>query len=65
MEEKTERKIDQFSKQLETMYKICHSYDIKIILVDMNAKMGKESLTGIVVSTCGLHDECNGNRTHL
>jgi hypothetical protein len=31
----------------------------------MNAKMGKEILTGIAVGTCGLHDECTDNRTHL
>ena len=42
MEEKSERENDQFYERLERMYKLCPSYDIKIILGDMNAKMGKE-----------------------
>ena len=65
MEEKSERENDQFYERLEGMYKPCPSYDTKIILDDMNAKMGKEILTGIAVSTCSLHDEPNDNRTHL
>jgi len=65
MEEKSERENDQFHEQLERMYKLCPSYDIKIILGDMNAKMGKEILTGIAVNTCSLYDEHNDNRTHL
>ena len=56
---------DQFYEQLERTYKIGPSYDIKIILGDVNAKMGKEILTGIAVGTCGLRDECNDKRTHL
>jgi len=33
------------------------SYDIKIMLGDMNAKLGKEIWNGNVVGTCDLHDE--------
>jgi len=33
------------------------SYDIKIMLGDMNAKLGKEIWTGNAVGTCDLHDE--------
>jgi hypothetical protein len=33
------------------------SYDIKILLVGRNAKVGKEIWTGIAVSTCDLNDE--------
>jgi len=65
MEEKCERGNDQFYEQLDRTYKFCPSYDIKIILDDMTAKMGKEILTGIAVSTYGLYDEHNDNRTHL
>jgi hypothetical protein len=64
MEERSERENNQFDEQLERMYKICPSYDIKIILGDMNAKMRKEILAGIAFSTCGLHER-NDNRTHL
>jgi hypothetical protein len=41
-EENSEGENDQFYEQLERMYRQCLSYDIKIILGDMNAKVGKE-----------------------
>ena len=41
-EEKSEREKDQFYERLERMYRPWPSYDIKIILGDMNAKVGKE-----------------------
>ena len=56
-EEKSERKKYQFYERLYRMHKQCPSYDIKIILGNMNAKVGKEIWTGIAVGTCGLHDE--------
>ena len=34
-------------------------HNIKIMLGDMNAKLGKEIWTGIAVSTCDLHDKVN------
>ena len=43
------------------MYKQFPSYNIKIIVGDMNAKLGKEIWTGIAVSTCDLHDGVNDN----
>jgi hypothetical protein len=45
------------------MQKQCPSYNIKIILGEMNAKVGKEIWTGTAVGTCGLHDNSNDNRT--
>ena len=62
-EEKSERKKYQFYEQLDRTYKRCPSYDIKIILGNMNVKVGKEIWTGIAVGTCGLHDESNDDRT--
>ena len=47
--------------RLKRMYKQFPLYEIKIMLGDMNAKMGKEIWTGIAVSTCDLCDEVNGN----
>jgi hypothetical protein len=38
-------------------------YNIKIILGEMNAKVGKEIWTRTVVGACGLHDDSNDNRT--
>ena len=64
-EEKSERKKYQFYGRLDRMYKQCPSYNIKIILGNMNAKVGKEIWTGIAVGTCGLHDESNDDGTRL
>lgn len=64
-EEKRERKKYQFYERLDRMYKQCLSYDVKIILGNMNAKVWKEILTGIAVGTCGLHDESNNGGTHV
>jgi hypothetical protein len=64
-EEKSEIQKDQFYERLERTYKQCPSYDIKIILGNMNAKVGKEIWTGTAVGACGLHDESNENRTCL
>jgi len=47
--------------RLKRMYKQFPSYDIKIMLGDMNAKSGKEIWNGRAVSTCDLHDEVNDN----
>jgi hypothetical protein len=62
-EEKSEREKDQFYERLQRMHKQCPSYNIKIILGEMNAKVGKEILTGTAVGTCGLHDDSNNDRT--
>jgi endonuclease/exonuclease/phosphatase family metal-dependent hydrolase len=65
MEEKSERERGQCYDRLERMYKHCPSYDIKIILGDMNAKVGKAIWMGTAVGACGIHDESNENRTRL
>jgi hypothetical protein len=44
------------------MHKQCPSYNTKIILGEMNAKVGKEIWTETAVGTCGLNDS-NDNRT--
>ena len=61
--EKSEREKNQFEDRLHRMHEQSPSYNIKIIIVDMNAKVGKEIWTGIAVGTCGLHDDSNDNRT--
>lgn len=64
-EEKSGRKKYQFYERLGRMHKQCPSYDIKIKLGNMNAKVGKEFWTKIAVVTCGLHDESNNDGTCL
>jgi len=44
------------------MHKQPPSYNIKIIVGEMNAKVGKEIWTGIAIGTCGLHVNSNDNR---
>jgi len=51
-EENGEREKNQFYEGLKFP-----SYNIKLMLGDMNAKVGKEIWTGIVVGTCDLHYE--------
>ena len=41
-EEKRDREMVQFYEQLEKIYKKCPSYDTKIILGDMNAKVKRK-----------------------
>jgi hypothetical protein len=64
-ERKSETETDQFYETLERMYKQCPSYYIKIILCDMNAKVGKKFWIGTAVGACDLPDESNDNRTCL
>jgi hypothetical protein len=64
-EEKNEREHDQFCETLERTHKQCPSYDIKILLGDMNAKVGKEIWTGTAAGAYGLHDESNENGIRL
>jgi exonuclease III len=62
-EEKSEREKGQCYERLERTYKQCPSYDIKIILGDMNAKAEKEIWMGIDAGARGLHDESDDRGT--
>jgi hypothetical protein len=62
-EENSEREKHQLYERLHRMHKRCPSYNIIIILGEMNARVGKEIWTGIAMGTCGLHDDSNDNRT--
>jgi len=50
-EEKSEREKHQLYDRLYRMHKQCPSHNIKIILGEMNAKVGKEIWTGIAIGT--------------
>jgi len=56
---------NQFYERLERTYKLCPSYDTKIILNDKDAKVGKEIWTGTAAGTYGLRDESSDNGTRL
>ena len=52
---------DSFYLELETVYSQCPKHDIKIVLGDFNAKVGKEENNYPYAGRNGLHEECNGN----
>jgi hypothetical protein len=59
-EDKDDEEKDNFYLQLETIYSQCPKHDIKIVLGDFNAKVGKEENNYPHVGRNGLHEECNG-----
>jgi hypothetical protein len=62
-EEKSEIENDRFYEGLERTRKQCPSYNIKIILGNIKAKVGKEVWTEADVGTSGLHDKSNNKGT--
>jgi len=63
-EDKDEEK-DKFYLELETVYSQCPKHDIKIVLGDFNAKVGKEGNNYPLAGRNGLHEVCNGNGNKL
>ena len=51
--------------ELETVYSQCPKHDIKIVLGDFNAKVGKEVNNYPYAGRNGLHEVCNGNGSKL
>ena len=45
----------------KTVYSQCPRHDIKMVLGDFNAKVGKEESNYPYAGRNGLHEECNGN----
>lgn len=64
-EEKDDSTKEEFYDLLEETYDRCPKYDVKIILGDFNAKIGKESLFGSIVGEHSLHDNTSGNGLRL
>jgi hypothetical protein len=63
--EKEEEVKDYFYQQMEETYDSIPSNDIKVILGDLNAKIGKEKEYRGVIGTESLHDITNHNGTKL
>jgi hypothetical protein len=64
-EEKSEYIKDSFYEELETVVTGCPKNDIKILLVDFNAKVGLEDQDKSAVGNCGLYEESNDNGLRL
>jgi hypothetical protein len=52
---------DKFYLELETIYNQRPTDDIKMVLGDFNANVGKEESNYPQAGRNGLHEECNGN----
>ncbi|XP_039297864.1 uncharacterized protein LOC120354582, partial [Nilaparvata lugens] len=52
---------DQFYEKLENVYKDTPEYDVKIILGDFNAKLGREQCYRPTIGPYSLHNESNEN----
>ncbi|XP_073848775.1 uncharacterized protein [Musca autumnalis] len=64
-EEKDEQTKDVFYERLEETYDRCPAHDIKIILGDFNAKIGKENIFDPTVGKFSLHSETSDNGMRL
>jgi hypothetical protein len=60
-EDKDDEEKDKFYLELETIYSQCPRHDIKMVLGDFNAKVGKEESNYPYAERNGLHEDCNGN----
>ncbi|XP_073814500.1 uncharacterized protein [Musca autumnalis] len=64
-EDKDEQTKDIFYESLEETYDRCPAHDIKIVLGDFNAKIGKENIFGQTVGKFSLHSETSDNGMRL
>lgn len=56
---------DDFYYKLDVAYNSCPKHDIKIMLGDFNAKVGKENIFKGAIGSYSLHDNTNGNGMRL
>lgn len=64
-EEKDEDIKDKFYEELESVYDTLPLHCIKIVVGDMNAKVGRENMYRPVIGPNSLHEISNGNGTRL
>lgn len=64
-EEKEDSAKDTFYDLMEKAYDSCPSYDVKMIMGDLNAKVGREEWLKPAVGIDSLHNESNNNGMRL
>lgn len=64
-EDKDEDQKDDFYETLDKTFNSCPKHDIKIIIGDTNAKVGREDIYRQHIGKFSLHTECNNNGTRL
>jgi hypothetical protein len=60
-EDKLEEEKEEIYEHLERVYRRCPRHDVKIIMGDMNAKIGKEQDFIPTIGKHSLHEESNDN----
>jgi hypothetical protein len=60
-EEKSDESKDSFYEELEQVYDHFPKYHIKILLVDFNAKVGRENIFKPTIGNESLHQDSNDN----
>nr|XP_043068191.1 uncharacterized protein LOC122321607 [Drosophila bipectinata] len=63
--EKDDATKDAFYAELDRAYGRCFSHDIKILLGDFNAKVGREDIFGATVGRFSLHETTSSNSLRL
>jgi endonuclease/exonuclease/phosphatase family metal-dependent hydrolase len=56
---------DQFFEQLKQAYEACPSHDVKLVMGDTNAKVGRESVHQPKIGKHSLHESTNENGLRL
>jgi hypothetical protein len=56
---------DQFYEQLERAYAACPSHDVKLVMEDANAKVGRETVHQPTIDKHSLHERTNENGLRL
>jgi hypothetical protein len=56
---------DQFYEQLERTYAACPSHNVKLVMGDANAKVGRESVHRPTIDQHSLHESKNENGLRL
>lgn len=64
-EEKTSEVKESFYEELDRAYSQCPSHDLKIVLGDFNAKLGREPIYSRCIGFHSLHGNTNDNGTRL
>lgn len=64
-EEKDDAIKDAFYAELDRAYSRCPSHDVKILLGDFNAKIGREGIFGATVGRFSLHESTSTNGLRL
>ena len=57
--------METFYDKLEAAYDKCPKHDVKLVLGDFNAKVGKEEIFGQTVGKFSLHEITNDNGMRL